>query len=213
MPVHLINPLPIYQEESGYTLSDSELEVLKDIEYNSMTDPLYYLSKEFAVLDHPGLAKLKDMLQHHLDRYRKEICGVIDQEFYITNSWLSEIRSGRGNLSKHVHDNSLVSGVFYIDVPGPAPLCFRNHSQIFKKYDFNFSNSVETNYKQETHCVQVRTGDIVLFPSWLEHWVGQNSTTQLRRSLAFDSFVQGQFNGKNIHGVKTGFSRLSITKV
>lgn len=211
MPVHLINPLPIYQEESGYTLSDSELSILNNIKYNSVSKPfIWEYASEYTILDHPGLADLKAVLQQHLDRYRKEICGVVDQEFYITNSWLSKIEAIQGNLSEHSHDNSLISGVFYIDVPPDTPLCFRNHSQIFKKHDFYFSNSVDTQYRQETYCVPVKSGDIVLFPSWVDHYVEKNQTSHVRRSLAFDSFVRGLFDGKMLHNDKTGFSTLMI---
>ena len=209
--IHLINPLPIYQEESGYTLSESELKIIEDVKYSSVREPfIWEYTSEYTILDHPGMANLKTVLQHHLGRYRKEICGVIDQEFYITNSWLSKIGTQQGNLADHSHDNSLISGVFYIDVPPNTPLCFRNHSEIFKKHDFYFSNSVDTQYRQETYCVPVKSGDIILFPSWMDHYVEKNQTSHVRRSLAFDSFVRGVFDSKILHDTKTQFSKLTI---
>lgn len=88
--------------------------------------------------------------------------------------WATMHFSGISHLT-HTHPNSLVSGVYYVEIPkdnygmllledprGPLP---------------PFDNRIK---------IQPKEGDIVLFPSWLPHQVTPTSIEQPRISIAFN---------------------------
>ena len=133
-----------------------------------------------------GISDVIDEAVHHF--FQNVICPKHkDVSLYTTQSWLNYTKEGQYH-HKHEHPNSVVSGVFYINAdPEVDKIYFfkSGYKQIkFPTENFNPFNS-------ESWYFTVKTGDIVLFPSYLTHMVETKAGKNVRTSLAFNTFAKG----------------------
>jgi len=115
-----------------------------------------------------------------------------EQDFYITDSWIARTPPG-GKHIVHNHPNSILSGTFYINVPKDSALLFYTEVEMFKTFKFWFDYSTETEYNRTVTRLPVKTSDVVIFPSWLNHGVEVNNSTDERIVIGFNCFVKGKF--------------------
>jgi uncharacterized protein (TIGR02466 family) len=115
------------------------------------------------------------------------ISPSVDISFYITQSWITWTYPGGRHFS-HIHTNSVVSGVLYIDVdPTSDNIVFSKSGEgvfDFRPKNFNPFNS-------DNWHIPVENNKIILFPSSLKHSVNPTSNPNTRISLGFNTFVTG----------------------
>ena len=111
--------------------------------------------------------------------YRNEL------EWYVTNMWANVNRYKDSNM-KHLHGRSDWSWVYYVLVPqGSGKIIFcdpRIRRAMYQKEEFlqNFDNpSQYGEYK-----IDSSVGKLIIFPSYLEHYVESNLTQQPRISIS-----------------------------
>lgn len=102
-------------------------------------------------------------------------------EFVIRSMWGNINPKGGYNLT-HVHPSGWMSCVYYINLPEGCPGITFEDPRPAKIMDFQQSCLRDDNYF--TH--QPTTGDLVIFPSWLPHFVNPNTTDELRMSISFN---------------------------
>ena len=190
--IHSIFPCPIYTAKRDSMLS---LEEKKDIEdiidggmhrnfSNSISEDLYVFNSK--------LKKIKQFCEQHIKIYAEQIIKPTeDLDFYITQSWINVNKPGEYHR-KHNHQNSIISGVFYIQTGENDKLVFSDPNIKLKEFitfgedrEFNLWNSSQWGFP-------VNNTKLILFPSWLDHQVEKNEkATADRISLAFNSFVRG----------------------
>ena len=122
-----------------------------------------------------------------LDYFDKVICTSNAVTPYITQSWLNYAESNQF-LQRHTHQNSFVSGVFYIaaDKKVDKIQFFKvAYESLMLEHDkFNVFNS-------RSWFFPVETGGVILFPSSLAHGMENKVGNNLRISLAFNVFLRG----------------------
>ena len=69
---------------------------------------------------------------------------------------------------------------------------------------FNFETNEYNTWNSLTWWIPVKSGDILLFPSYLNHSVETKQDNNLRISLAFNTFVKGNI------GSREGLSELNL---
>jgi len=82
----------------------------------------------------------------------------------------------------HDHRERLVSGIYYVDVPEGTPGIMMK-TPLKANYDDLFFNEEAV---QEVNHLNIETGDILLFPSWLDHGVKANMTDKHRVNISFN---------------------------
>jgi uncharacterized protein (TIGR02466 family) len=197
--------IPLYQSiVDDVDLHD--IEFIKALEYERMPadNGDYTVSKN--VLDISQLANLKSKIQKKIDHFVYEILDCDKTiKFEIQNSWVN--RHGKLDFAgSHRHSNSLISGVFYLDVsPDSGAIIFQKD----KSYYNLWSDTLEVGFNYQTHEDQSRLNvfnadawgiypkqnEIVLFPSLLYHSVSENLSGRVRYSLAFNVFPRGNLGG------------------
>ena len=93
------------------------------------------------------------------------------------------------SIHSHMHSNSLISGVLYIQV-----------ERDMDKMDFyrnstaqNFVSCDEVNiYNALSMSYSVNVGDLILFPSALVHGARATTGAHTRIGLAFNAFARGE---------------------
>ena len=138
-------------------------------------------SKEMDVLERPLLAPLRQAIHSACAAALGEM-GWRSQEFQL-QSWVNLHDRGGFNFL-HMHEASLLSGSFYVKVPaGSGALCFRDPRPGVTHGSFKGS---VPNGHADIH-LKPSTGLLVLFPSWMEHYVEPHESDEPRICIAFNA--------------------------
>jgi uncharacterized protein (TIGR02466 family) len=91
----------------------------------------------------------------------------------ITNSWFNIMGQGQ-SVKPHRHEVSVFSGALYVEAPeGSVPLNFHSPLAPCRMAEMLLgSNNLNENF----HSVECKEGQLVLFPSWLEHSTNANKS-------------------------------------
>lgn len=181
--------VPVSRSSLGRSFTESETQFIK----NELLDPNFsisnYSSKNKAVLDADEMKDLRGLIQTNLDAYFNAVFNTSnDVKLQITQSWLTRTRRGESHHS-HIHPNSVISGVIYINVAENDGISFyRNEDTIW----YDLIRKEENYYNASRYFVQTRVGEIILFPSNIHHGVREVVDDIERVSLAFNTFFSGQ---------------------
>jgi len=148
-----------------------------------------YSSQNKQVLAEAAMESINARIQQSLDHYLQTIFATSNRvSLKVTQSWLTLTRKGESHHS-HVHPNSVVSGVLYINVGQQDGINFyRNQDSIW----YELLRQQDTYHNAYRYFIPVSVGDIVLFPSDLSHGVRELAEDVQRVSLSFNTFFEGE---------------------
>lgn len=116
-------------------------------------------------------------------KYLTAIGYDVDDLKFSTQIFVSEMVAGDCH-ALHAHPNSLLSGVFYLQVPeGSAPILF-DDPRPFRKFVALPTSNNSTNWGR-IHFVP-EDGLLLMWESWLEHEVPKNNSKAGRITLVFN---------------------------
>ena len=187
--------MPFYKSELGEPTQEA-LEFCRNAEYIRYQADNGWVSKNRYILESKELAETKSMILNEFNIFMHNILAFGDEyNFFITNSWIQKISTGDYTHS-HAHENSLISGVYYLEV-------FEDSGDFSVEKMFSTMNILPTfvtfNFKQQTPLnssswtIRPNNGTFVLFPSHLSHNAGANRNPKDRYCIAFNSYVRGIF--------------------
>ena len=191
-----IFPTPIYISKLNRKLTNKELLFIDKTKLDVHNNQGNKTSNNNYILNNKSFKNLKEELELKVqDYFNKIICPANNITPYITQSWLNYTETNQYH-HKHEHQNSLISGVFYI-----------NSTEQFDKIKF-FNDEYEiiklevkewNIWNSKSWWFPVKTGDLILFPSSLTHMVETKQGDNTRISLAFNIFIRGTVgNNKNL---------------
>jgi len=158
-------------------------DIIKDINH--------FKSIESYCLDLPGMEKLKAYIEKEVKDFY--VHGLaIDGDIKITQSWVNKNING-GGTHYHYHHNSVISGVYYIDVPDNSTLIKFYKADVDRSTVYRLEPEVNPNllegnpYAQTKTTIPVANHEILLFPSYLPHSVPDMATNKDRWCLAFNT--------------------------
>lgn len=126
-----------------------------------------------------------------------EFLRIRSEGIIVTNCWANVNSRGHAH-HRHSHPNNLLSGVYYAKIPpdsgkivfiDPRP---QANVMIPAVSEYTPQNSAK-------HTFEVAEGRLLLFPSWLEHYVEAHGAQVERISIAFNLVPKGRM------GVESGF--------
>ncbi len=187
-------PTPIWWEQTNINTSD-----MVSLTYKLMNqDPLgRKLSNQGGWQSHdfrPGVysefADIEAKIIEQTERcvldfgYDPNSCFIV-----LENLWINVNRRYHSN-SVHIHDNSFISGAFYLEGrPGQGNINF------YKSYSQDYAISSAARIAQYTAInnsaitFTPETGKLIMFPGWLPHGVDQNETDFDRISISFNTKI------------------------
>jgi len=186
--IHGIFPTPVYVSKLERKLTSLELKFIDKNKKNTHKNEGNITSNNNYILNEKPFLNIKKELDLRVKDYFKKIISTVnDINPYITQSWLNYTDKNQYH-HKHAHPNSLISGVFYIN-------CHEELDKIkFFKDGYKTIRPAIRNWNiwnADSWWFQVKTGDIILFPSYLTHMVENKEGTNTRISLAFNVFIKG----------------------
>ena len=160
---------------------------------NPKNNSSHTMSLSSYVLDAAKFRSLKDWLTIRTTEFMRLVL-TIDSDAVLTQSWVNKNAPDQ-YTHQHPHQNSIVSGVLYMDVPdGNSLIVFHKpddgghgHFVLLPKY--YDSEGRDCTYSSRSYKLPISAGELVLFPSWLIHSVPVNKTSNDRWSLAFNSMT------------------------
>ena len=190
-----IFPIPILYEEDSYTFSEEEIKYLYESKtrkpsYNTLSDSAYVIESKKA-------KNIKKFFQQKLNYYSKEVLKI-QEEFYITNTWFTKNKPGETHIH-HRHPNSIFSGVLYAYAKeGMGNIKFHiERPMISQTFDLEYKISEYNLFNSSSWWLPSRTGTLIIFPSWLNHSVEENTTNEERMVIGFNTFVRGNLGETN----------------
>lgn len=186
MIINGIFPVPVVKFSLDRPLSSQETSFLMD--FPQQRNQGNSASVDRYVLRHKKARTIKLFVEECLQKYVESIYAPEENfRLDITQSWLNYTQLNEFH-HKHWHPNSMISGVFYVsaDEATDKIYFYKNIGDSFKVFPakFNLFNS-------DSWWFAVKTGDLILFPSSLEHMVETKVGTDVRVSLAFNTFPSG----------------------
>ena len=200
-----MKPIPNYQIEGLFPTPlyianrDSDLDSTEKKEIEDIIEEGMYLDSNMTThntyIFNNKLKKLKQFCEMHIDNYVNQLLNHEEEtNYYITQSWLSTTKPGEYHHT-HYHSNSLISGTFYISTAeGDMITCVdpnagnKERGLKSEPKEHNIWNALEWS-------LPVNNNLLLLFPSWLSHYVPINESTRSepRMTIAFNTFAKGIF--------------------
>ena len=167
--------------------NNSLLQIKKDISssYNKTT-------KNWQSIANLHNNKLYDNLTHKIVENTKKVFDNLQYEyqgFNITDMWSNVLKPGETHRP-HTHSNNILSGVFYVEAEQTSGIIFTDprpqsgviQPDVIKQF---VDNASVIKYDSATNRM-------IMFPSWLQHYVPINETKSNRISIAFNVMLKGK---------------------
>lgn len=200
MAIHNLFPQPVGLYKLERDLTEKELNFIKDQETRFNMGNATSVNN--TILRHKAMTKLRDFIESSVSNYFTTVYNPKHKvNLRITQSWTNYTEPGQWH-HKHAHPNSFVSGVFYPQANKETDKIYfyRDGFQMVKLPPKNYNS-----WNSESWWFDVGTGDLILFPSSLEHMVETVEGNQTRISLSFNTFPVGSIGEEvSLTGLKIG---------
>lgn len=185
--VYEIFPTAIFKTNIGRRLTNKEKKIVDDSYLKLNNNFGNRTSKNTYILEEKNFSNLKKFVMSGLKKYYKNVLKVTNCKPFITNSWINFTNMNEWH-HQHNHANSYVSGVLYLNVVDDIDQIVFHKSEYL---NFSFNTKETSPYNSNIWKINVQNGDLVLFPSHLQHDVPFRIHNSTRISLAFNSYFRG----------------------
>ncbi len=178
---------PVMVCSARYPLSSEERKFINEAEY---TDNIgNSMSKSDDILEAESLKNIKEFINKNIQSYTRKLLKLDESiEIYITQSWLNRASSSQFH-PMHCHPNSLISGVMFLsEGENHPPIRFHRTNSLFP-LELNYSEL--NDFNANCRWFDPVYGQLILFPSSLQHDVGKNEAEDERITLSFNTFLRG----------------------
>jgi uncharacterized protein (TIGR02466 family) len=110
-------------------------------------------------------------------------------KFKIKNIWFSIQKENEGHPS-HNHPKSILSGVYYLNSDAETGIIFQDPRPAADVLVPR--KKTKTNENSNLLSYISKTNRLIIFPSWLLHWVPINESNRNRISISFNVQIKGQ---------------------
>jgi len=135
------------------------------------------------------LSDIKIQIENRLEIIKTKFEFKNNVKFRIGRAWIN--LNQNNNITKpHLHSNSLLSGVLYIKCKRSGPIVFM-HPVMAHQYVIDSNIVQEYNkFTSAEMSVVPEVGKLIIFPSWLVHYVQNNLDDSDRISIAFNIEIE-----------------------
>ena len=186
-------PTKFYQR----TLDASEdptrelLKLVRDLDKSNRNVTLEYRDNNILNMDHPGPNWLRSEVNQSVIDYLRTI-GIDYPVNWQIHAWANINRKGDYH-DTHNHPHSYLSGTYYLKVPAPSK-AERNRSDVRPShitfYDprpgINMNSINKDPYVDPEHTILPQSGQLLMWPSFLNHFVHPNLSDETRITISFN---------------------------
>jgi hypothetical protein len=186
--IELLFPTPVMFNSLDREFTTEELNYINTHSKKTYQNMGNTTSINNYILNEPELIDLKNIVQQHIENYISKIYKPRHPVMpYITQSWINWTEPGEYHHT-HEHPNSFISGVLYINADTKEDK-IKFHKSRYQQ--IHLDTDIYDMLNSQSWWFNVKTGDIVIFPSSLTHNVEKVTAGKTRISLAFNTFLKG----------------------
>jgi len=179
---------PLVRADLSAAITREQIEYVKSLKMIRNRDNL--ISEDLYIFRHPELQAIKDAVDAALTRYAKDVMGI-EQDLVVTQSWSLMNPPGIG-MHSHSHSNSMVSGsLYYHSLPDPVSRVFFDRNAMYQRIELLPVSDRRNIFNTNINVIQPREGEVLLFPSEINHMIEANGASEPRRAIAFNAFIKG----------------------
>jgi uncharacterized protein (TIGR02466 family) len=174
----------IYAKVSAYLDSDAARRDVTPSPEESVATSFY--RPEASILRDAGLDELEAFVLATAKTYLEQTLRLPPRELEIEQAWINVFEPG-SQEGQHAHDGSLLSCSYYVEAPEdcgcivfPDPIGARRSYREFTK-----TAGSELLNRREI-AVEPRPGRLVMFESWMQHYIQCNKSNKVRISIAIN---------------------------
>jgi len=188
MEVQTLFATPLARVDISSALDDAQVEYIQSLKM--VKNQQNMISEDLYIFKHPQLKRLATAVQSALSAYASEIMGL-EQDIVVTQSWALLNDPGVG-MHAHAHSNSIVSGsVYYAPLPEPVSRVIFDRHTHYQQIEMIPDPEKVNIYNTSRNVITPKHGEVIMFPSDINHMIESNGSQELRRAIAFNSFVKG----------------------
>ncbi len=199
--IHNLFPTVLYEDHIDP--HPDWIETAKGLDYERMDSDNGFYTKDKYILNNQNFTDLRTSIVENVERYCYDYFKVKrNAKIDVTNSWIN-IHKPKDWGQSHIHGNSILSGVYYLNTPSESGDISFNRPMT-SSMPFNSMFHMDWSEVNMQNCDNYKLtpsqGMIVIFPSWLQHAITRNNTQEDRYSLAFNVWFRGNI-GEDEHEV------------
>jgi len=199
-----LNALPIGCEDTKFFLNKKEINFIENLRYKkthnvTTRDTGVKVSQSENVLEYKQLKRIKNFFIEKIEEYKNNLLEI-KNELKLVQSWTTYNVKGTSHHA-HNHPNTFISLVYYVkcseqggDIVFELP-----KSRLQEGFNFNYNIKRFNIYNSTTWRILTKTGRIVIFPGWIQHYSTPQETDEKRIILGANFFLQGTIGEKNNH--------------
>jgi hypothetical protein len=164
------------------------------------TDKVKSAVKETQVLGAMSLDEdiINTNFKFLFDPIDKIVCKVMLElgfkQYNIFTSWMTQTAIGYRHGLDHQHCNSFLSGILYL-TDKASPILFRH--PLPWRWSSGLDDKNDGMLKSNQLVMSPKKGDIVLFPSFVQHMIMPHKDPLVRYSIAFNVHPTGQYGARD----------------
>ena len=152
----------------------------KKSNWQSVKTPKLYKNPKYKVMGEVVL----NLSKEYLNDLKFEF-----EDLILTDMW-SNVLKPQEMVKPHTHANNFISGVYYLQTTNNSPaITFfdpRPQANVLQPHQKEL-----TNYNSNLYFMPAMVNRMILFPSWLQHYVPVNDSKEDRISIAFNCMLKG----------------------
>jgi len=147
------------------------------------------VSLRYDVLDEFKI--IKEQIESGFTEFKNSVLRLEDTQFKMTTSWVTRTPPNCGS-QRHSHKNSYYSGVLYLtDHSDQSPILLYNPNDNNTNILTNPAKEY-TVLNSKTWTIHPEKNKVILFPSYIDHMILRNVSSDDRYSIAFNFFPSGK---------------------
>jgi uncharacterized protein (TIGR02466 family) len=138
--------------------------------------------------DAPCFATLRTVAKTSVFEVTRKVTGKVDPETLSLKlfGWMN-INPPRSFNAPHTHPGAHWSGVYYVSQPAVEEGTSGMIEFIDNRADLSHWRLLQASAFRAKKRIRPKAGELVLFPSYLTHWVYPNETSEERVTIAFNA--------------------------
>jgi uncharacterized protein (TIGR02466 family) len=194
--------IPIYVGK--IKLKKEEIDYVINSNYERVYVNNGFRTKNNYLLNDKNLKNLKKEIENELSSFVYDQLKIKNNyKFVMLNSWgMKHVKNDWAQ--PHCHSNSFISGVVYLKTNKNSGYFSFNKNLNWNNISSNFLKFEYTDYTQQ-NCdawsILPENGDVILFPSFLEHSVSKNESDEDRYCCSFNFYPNVEIKNKEFDNI------------
>lgn len=171
----------IYNSEENEKYKEKVLDLSKNTEGQQISNVGGWQSDKTLWKDKIFEPLLEKFYNYFSEVLKEENISQSLDNFFIPSLWANINPKGGGNIP-HTHPGSFMSAIYYVDVNEENSYISFQDPRTGKTGSFPHALLTQG----DNFIIKVSVGDLLIFPSWLHHYVNPNPSDKKRISISFN---------------------------